>query len=437
MNLVRFWHALESVPGLRALRVQWEEHLGPEIEVIGRLLRTTSERVERYPCATWVGDGCPRIVDVDGGVAFCGNLPPVCEDIPLQKGDVLIREVDLSELIRQIANGLSLLAADPIRGARAPGRWRIGTYGQTHGPDLPVHLLIQRDRDGFYRAAAESLADANGRLLLLAPTSRWLDARLLELVRGRGSWLLALADLLEIGKSGMLAAKVPLNDALAALRSPVGPAENVFEEIVDGWSIRFRGEDKKFHDLLGLRLLRVLLQNPGEDFDPLELAGAAGELRLPDAVEQSERALEGEDGLDTGRSRSRSDPRSAARRSRRDDGIVDEQAEQAPTDEWVRGKLLVVRRRLAAAKAKVDLKTVEILGNEEKELTALLGSLAKPYPSAPRRSEWQRLTKALQFSLSKIRTRLPTFGTHLDQALVRGPRWQYRKDLWRFRTLCG
>jgi hypothetical protein len=424
VNLVRFWHALESVPGLRALRVQWEEHLGPEIEAIGRLLRTTSQRAERYPCPDWVGDNCPRIVD--GDIAFCGNLPPACEDIPLQKGDALIREVDISELIRQIASGLGLRAADPIRDARAPGRWRIGIHGATHGPDLPVHLLIQLDRDGFYRATSESLVDANGPLLLLAPTSRWLDARLIELLRGRGSSALALADLLEIGERRVLAAKSPLDEALTTLRTPVGPAENVFEQIAGGWRIRFQRKEDTFRIPKGLLFLRVLLRHPGEEFEPAEIANLAGDSRLrihSEDKRRSKRALEDE-GLDVGSSEE--ELREKHPRSRR---------KPDPAREWAQQELVSVRRQLEKARAGNNQTTIAALEQKERAL----GGFPRPVSSTERivtpRMESQRVVSGLKYSLEKIHKSLPKLWAHLEVALVQGPTWCYRKHLavrWQF-----
>lgn len=413
-TLEPFWEALESVPGLALTLPEWQDRLGPSFEICKRFLRPTDRRASSVPCPKPGGDGCPRRVVIHGHddiVAVCGNHPAECDLVTLHHEDIVIYELSLRALMEEVAAGLGLQFgwAPAEYGA---GTWSVGIYRSSEGTELPVCLSIPTPENEARTVVAEFLANTSGAFILLAPTASWLDARAFELLRSRECSFLALEDLVDPDASGRLTTSTTLEARLVAQRMPASNPGNVLRRSGEGWALRFGGsEDVYFGDLEGLSFLAVLLKNPGRELAPWEIANEAGDVHLPllsgGAASRSARAL--------------IDDRVVQRRLMQDGAPPDHQARAACAQ-----RLQAIDQELEEAEANTDQGKAERLRSDQQAIREYLSR--QPRRSGRKKKERDRIVKNLEYALAKIRRELPALGSHLDEALQKGPRWRYRPD---------
>lgn len=401
--LDRFWRALETVPGLSLIQVEWEEKLGPDFETCRRYLRPTGQQASAYPCPRPGGVGCPRQVVVHGPgdiVAVCRDDPPSCDAVALKETDLVAYEVHLAKLCGKIADALGIeghlqKTADSVR------TWSLGAHLRRPGERLPVYLSLPLREEHFRQAAAELIAACTGPFVLLTPRSHHAETGTIDLIQRDGSVYLALAEILRLSEDGLLVAQVRIADLLDEPREIPEPAPYVFSRRGHFWEAVYQGEARQLKDTNGLRYLQELLRNPGREFLPELLPTETGESpppglpgRLDGSSAEVDRIL---------------DPRAKAEYQRRLEDITSE---------------------LAEAEGRHDLVAAEKLRDEKEkvvdELTRAFGLGGRPRRVRnPRQRARDRVTKALRRSLLDIEKEHPNFFKHLDASLRRKGTWAY------------
>ncbi len=156
-----------------AVPVEWRAYLGKEYDGFkAAFLRTKPETAKSFPCPRECG--CEHDVvhrKASSFVAVCGCEPCNCADIPLTAEDVMLLELKTATLGRAIAKSFECDAKDVDLGL--PGTKQIAAFGNAA---LPVVLTIQQDRASLAGAVAQLVAKLKEHFILLAPTSRFLDA---------------------------------------------------------------------------------------------------------------------------------------------------------------------------------------------------------------------------------------------------------------------
>lgn len=263
-----FWRALASVPGLRALKVQWEEQLGQDTETGWRFLRPTGERAESYPCPCPGGDGCPREVIVyspDDVVAVCGNRPWECPPLELRELDLLVYELDLRDFALEVGTALGFNGKPEQIDAVT---WKLGSRGTRR-----AFVTIPFGSESFFRVAMHLSTPP---CLLLAPTREICSHETVQLMEARDSFFLALADLLEIDDGGQFVLSRSGRSLWSASTTAEEP-ENVFRKEGKVWTLRFSGQTARLKDRVGLSYLKVLLGAPNQEIHVSEVVATAGQ----------------------------------------------------------------------------------------------------------------------------------------------------------------
>ena len=211
------WRCLETLAAgyqlntsLAAVPAKWRELANGHYDaMLKAFLRTTDEPAFSYPCPQECG--CAHeIIRHDSGriVAVCRCEPWNCDDIPLTPADTLLVELNWAKLGRAIASVLDCdggASGNSHAGGTSlcAGTRQIATFG---GAGLPVVLTIQQDRAGFAGVVAQLVATLKERFILLAPTSRLLDANIQAMLKSARAGFFSLEANLELLPTGRLVA---------------------------------------------------------------------------------------------------------------------------------------------------------------------------------------------------------------------------------------
>lgn len=166
-------------------------------------MRKRPGRAESYPCPNVCGRMREVVGRADGSfVALCACEPWNGDDLPLAAADVVLLELNWSRLGRALCGALECDVRDTDLGLR--GARQLGAFSPAA---VPVVLSIQDDRDNF-RLALDAVAARLGKpFILLAPTSGFLDAGGLEILRGARAEFFDLESNLTLMPSGLLVAR--------------------------------------------------------------------------------------------------------------------------------------------------------------------------------------------------------------------------------------
>ncbi len=209
------WRCLETLAAgyqlntsLAAVPAKWRELVNGHYDgMLKAFLRTTDQPAFSYPCPQECG--CAHeIIRHDSGriVAVCRCEPWNCDDIPLTPADTMLVELNWPKLGRAIASALDCGASGTSHSnctALCPGTFQVATFG---GAGLPVVLTIQQDRAGFAGVVAHLVATLKERFILLAPTSRLLDANIQAMLKSARAGFFSLEANLELLPTGRLLA---------------------------------------------------------------------------------------------------------------------------------------------------------------------------------------------------------------------------------------
>lgn len=420
-KLEQFWRALESVPGLALITVDWKEELGLDFDAAQRFLRPTDQQASAYPCPSPGGDGCPRRIVLHGPeeiIAVCGDSPRNCDTVELRPADIVIYEVNLRLLCVEITAALDL------KGTQQPVPvvdqvWSLGAYVPRVGEQVLVYFALPTPWKEFRQIVMELLAGVEARFLLLTPTSH-PDTGTLDLIQRSKSTYLALSEVLAQADDGRLVGWISLADVIRSGGEGDASAPRrgaVFRRQAERWEIIYQGEPIWLNHKNGLAYIRILLQEPGREFLLEDLPAAAGEHPPPAAAQPATR---GEPG---------SNPSSS-------NGGEETLDAQAVAD--YRQQLAEISTELAEAEHCSDLAGVGKLRYDKKfiedELARARGRRGRRRgPRTPLQRERERVSRAIQRALSAIEKHDDLIGTHLRNSLEGGGTWSYRPEspvLW-------
>ena len=94
----KIWKYIESLPGLAAVTAEWKSALGSDYELFKPLLRPRDELATTVLCPVKSDYGCYHRVVKHGDDDYVSICPEGCEPGKLIKSDIIIYEVNRSDL---------------------------------------------------------------------------------------------------------------------------------------------------------------------------------------------------------------------------------------------------------------------------------------------------------------------------------------------------
>ena len=248
------WGGLESLPGLRGIPSVWRRRLGEHLSSFRPFLQARPERAagffcERCGCIHEVVSQAPELLaaltagmtptgvtsdkyrssvaaDVSrrtiseeklapthvGGYCLDGSLVAVCTcdlwncpDLELSPAELVVLEWNWARFSRALCRAFGLDSKFVELNL-----WQTCQIGSWSADAVPVILTIQSERNEFRRVVAELVARLRRPFILLAPTSRHLDATATELLANVKAGFFALDSHVLLAEHGALrAAKTP------------------------------------------------------------------------------------------------------------------------------------------------------------------------------------------------------------------------------------
>lgn len=175
----RVWRSLEELPTGIGVASDWRHFAGDAWPAWQRgFLDQRDEPATSFHCAHECG--CAhRVVQHDDGrvVAVCECDPWNCEDIPLTARDVVAWEFNHTRLARAVCRALELERREQNLGL--PWTQQVATFSAAA---VPVAITIQQERGEFRQVVADLAARWREGFILFAPTSRFVDGRVHELL---------------------------------------------------------------------------------------------------------------------------------------------------------------------------------------------------------------------------------------------------------------
>jgi len=262
--LDRFWQSLEEIPGPAGVAAVWKAKLGAEYELAQRFLRPRNELAVAFPNPDPYG-GAYRVVThgPDDHVGVCDETG---ETIQLTTADLIVHELDRPRLEQSIAGALRIRYR-PAALEQARGTGRLGFYEPLAGYRFPVYLAVRSRGDDFRQVVAMLASAQTCPFLLFAPTHRFMNPAIEQIVERQRGCFMALCDAMAADDPGKLVTTPVGEKALQRFResflptqavaqpatffpTPAGVAwENVRLEFLDGHtlSVRLGGQHGVYH----------------------------------------------------------------------------------------------------------------------------------------------------------------------------------------------
>ena len=242
-KLTTLLRAIESIPGLMAVRAEWADRCGTDFPRIERFLVTTTERAERYPCPHPTGYDCPRlIVGEESGPfeAICHDPRRLCPDLTISGNDVLIHGLDLPGIMKPILAAAGI--KNPQLESRSAGVWNAG-LAVGRGGLQPAYLLVLASTEEFAQAASCLALDVQGPLTIMALTSRHWTGELRERLSPPRIMFIGLDDKVGLDDAGEVVAIGPAPAEVLRNSAPKKagpkrggrPVASKTNEIFDAW----------------------------------------------------------------------------------------------------------------------------------------------------------------------------------------------------------
>ena len=286
------WKTIEEAP-VWASALGWRQRLDPHFEAVAALaLRRTEREARSVPCPDWCCGG-HRVVPVryggSGFVGVCDDDDPCCEDLRLTTEQVTVWELDERRLGRAVMRALGCEWRDE---EMAPPRTRqIGAFS---GAGMPVVLTLPREAAEFRQAVMEMTLRLREHFILLAPTSRFMDATCHGILKTAKAGFFDLGSLMTLEADGSLRALrtagelfTPYLPGDVRQRNEDEPpaARNLFMKAGSVWRVVFDG-CPEFHieDTLGAKYLDYLVHQPNQ---PIRAFALEQEIR-PEKAEVRE-----------------------------------------------------------------------------------------------------------------------------------------------------
>jgi hypothetical protein len=196
-NLKRFWPAVESLPTLAAVDLEWLAHLRGDYHLIKPFLRPQKDRASSFPRPD---GGLPYQVIEHGRNDLVGVCQETGETITLSRSQLVVYELDQQRLAAQVAGALGLGAANQV--VAQDGRlFSLGSFRPT-GHSVAAFLILPSDAAEVTSGAASLISQRLSPFLMLTPTRRFVTAELDLRLRAVGSANLPLVDALAVADDG-------------------------------------------------------------------------------------------------------------------------------------------------------------------------------------------------------------------------------------------
>ena len=179
MRTKSIWRALEELPTGTGTAADWQHFVGNAWPAWQRgFLEQRETPASHYHCARQCG--CAhRIVHHDDGriVAACECDPWNCDTFELTAADIVDFEFKRQRLARALGRAFDLERRERELGL--PGTQQVATFAAMA---VPVVLTIQQERYEFEQVVAQLAARWREGFILFAPTSRFVDGGVHELL---------------------------------------------------------------------------------------------------------------------------------------------------------------------------------------------------------------------------------------------------------------
>jgi hypothetical protein len=208
--------------GLVGVPALWQSWLGGEFDAFSRaFLRKRKGRTESYPCPRECGCAHGIVERRDGAlVAVCRCEPWNCDDFAVTAAQASLLELDWRGLGRALCAALKCEQRETDLGLC--GARQIGGFSAAA---VPVVLSVQDSRKDFNNVVASVASRLGKPFILLAPTSRFVDAGSLGVLKGAGAGFFDLETHVLLMPSGKLQAKTnPMELFAAFVPEPDGQA---------------------------------------------------------------------------------------------------------------------------------------------------------------------------------------------------------------------
>ena len=342
MGAKGFWEWMDGAPVSEA-RCEWNRRLGTNFDRVATVvLRRTEGDATWTPCPKQCCGG-HRLVPVryggSGFIGICDDDEPSCMDLTLTAEEVVRWEMDYRRLRRAVARALHCEGREEEMGL--PRTWMIGTFG---GTNLPVVLTLPEGTAALQRVVMELTVRLREQFILLAPTSRFMDATchaMLKMAKAGffdlGSLMTLEADgsLRALGTAGELFTPHLPGDVRQRNEDEPPAARNLFMKAGSVWRVVFDG-CPEFHieDTLGAKYLDYLMHQPNQ---PIRAFALEQEIR-PEKAEVRE-----------GNSIQKTVDAQTKREARQELVVLNEELEEAEADghegkaERLRGEIAMIQ----------------------------------------------------------------------------------------------
>jgi hypothetical protein len=206
----RLWRAISNTPELSGVLADWKAIVGDDLSVVGPFMKPLAALALGYPCP-YMGDGCPRdVIEWDGAFrAVCRSEDHSCEELKLERADVVCYELDLVRLGRRLAKVFGLegeiTVVDGIRNTV-----RVGCCCPVAGVSRPVFFMAS-----FLRGRLDALvARLGGSFLLLVPIMGSVASRHTDFLPARDVTVVELAQATAVSESGELVVTLAGSEAI-------------------------------------------------------------------------------------------------------------------------------------------------------------------------------------------------------------------------------
>jgi hypothetical protein len=190
--LKQLWSALEQVPDLAGVPVEWRSLLGGDHEAVGRFLLPT-KRIAGSVKSTGAGRTCIHEIRKHKG-EYLEVCPDGCKTATRSRDEVTVHRLDVAGFAREIAESLGLEALPAETVPNVAGVWKIGDYAPFAKYRFPVCLTFAGEPD-ILRSVVDGLAARGEPFILIAPTRSAFGQAAADLLKRTDSLFLALDEL--------------------------------------------------------------------------------------------------------------------------------------------------------------------------------------------------------------------------------------------------
>lgn len=196
----KLWQTLEAIPGLAAVKAEWQSLLNDEWAATARLLRAQPNLATSYPRLERSHAGLPlRVVDHGGG-RFVGVCDETGESVGLCRDDLVVYGLDHRKFSEIAAAAIDLSPA--IVGAGKIHMPLILGYTSAADAQIPVLFVSPRDSSEFYGDVTSWISEQSRLCVWLTATRRFWTPRVEHTIHSSQCGLFALQDLIEIDDVG-------------------------------------------------------------------------------------------------------------------------------------------------------------------------------------------------------------------------------------------